>query len=266
MINEHLPFIPDRPMKPRTHGLAMVMDKGLSLREAEDLVDRAGHLIDFIKLGFGTSLFTNRMKEKVKFYRDNNIHVYPGGTLFEAFIIRSQGDKFLQFLDTFGFDAAEVSDGSIIMNHQQKCDWIQKLAQHHVVLSEVGAKASGVELSTEQWISCMKNEIEAGSFKVIAEARESGTVGIFDSKGKANQDLIEAISEQIDLNTILWEAPQKSQQAWFVSHFGANVNLGNIAPAEIIALETLRTGLRGDTFFEFLPASLQKYNLATQEN
>jgi len=249
----HLPYLPERPSKPRTTGIVMVMDKGLSLRQAEDVIYTSEELIDFMKLGFGTSVVTNNVAEKIELYQTNNIKVYLGGTLFEAFVIRNMFDDYLKLIDDLKLEAVEVSDGSMFMNHHDKCEYIRKLSEDRIVLSEVGSKDTGTKITNEEWISQMLSELEAGSFKVIAEARESGTVGIYDSKGKANINLIEEILAKIPMDKILWEAPLKSQQVWFIKHFGANVNLGNIAPNEVIPLETLRLGLRGDTFHQFLP-------------
>jgi len=252
-----LKFIPERPEKNRNNGINMVMDKGIGMYQAHDLINTCSHLIDFIKLGFGTSYVNPNVKDKIKLFKKHNIKVYPGGTLFEAFVIRNQFDDFLKFLDKLGYDAVEVSDGSIKMDHDKKCKYIERLAQEYTVLSEVGSKQAGVEMPTSIWASQMKTEKEAGSFKVIAEARESGTVGIYDSTGKPDFNLIDILIHAISMDDIIWEAPQKSQQAWFIKHFGANVNLGNIAPTEVIPLETLRLGLRGDTFFESLPDELK---------
>ncbi len=252
-----LPFMPQRSSKPRNNGLAMIMDKGLSVREAEDMVSTAGHLIDYVKLGFGTSLFTNNLEKKIEVYQKNNIRVYLGGTLFEAFVIRNQFDEYRKFISSLNIDMVEVSDGSMKMDHQQKCGYISKLAEDYLVISEVGSKEAGVVISHNRWIEMMQNELAAGSQSVIAEARESGTVGIYDAKGNADIELINDILANVSADKIIWEAPLKSQQVWFIKHFGANVNLGNIAPNEVIALETLRMGLRGDTFLQFLPDSLK---------
>lgn len=256
MIN--LPYLPDRTTKPRQNGIAMVMDKGLSVREAEDLVDVAGHLADFVKLGFGTALITNRVREKVKVYQQANIKVYLGGTLFEAFIIRNQFDNYLRFVDHLGLDTVEISDGSVIIDHDVKCEYIYKLAKKYTVLSEVGSKESEILIAPGRWIEMMQKELQAGSFKVIGEARESGNVGIYRATGKAHVALINKILAKVQADKLLWEAPLKSQQVWFIKNIGANVNLGNIAPAELIPLETLRLGLRGDTFCSFLPPDLTR--------
>ncbi|MDP1622007.1 MAG: phosphosulfolactate synthase [Bacteroidales bacterium] len=254
-----LPFLPDRTTKPRLSGIAMVMDKGLSVREAEDFVESAGHLADFVKLGFGTSLVGNKVREKVKVYRQANIKVYVGGTLFEAFLVRNRFDDYLKYIDNLGLDTIEVSDGSIILEHEIKCEYIRKLSEQYTVLSEVGSKESGMIIAPGRWIEMMQNELQAGAFKVIGEAREGGNVGIYRPTGKAHTVLINKILAKVPGDLILWEAPLKSQQVWFIQHFGANVNLGNIAPAELIPLETLRLGLRGDTFFSFLPADFSKF-------
>lgn len=252
-----LPFLPERPQKPRESGLTMVMDKGLSHREAENMIFAAGHLIDFVKLGFGTMLVTNNVIDKVRFYQRAGIKVYPGGTLFEAFVIRNRFDEYLRLLDDMSIDTCEISDGSMIMNHDVKCDYIKKLSENFLVLSEVGSKDASVVLSDEQWITGMKKELDAGSWKVIAEARESGTVGIYDNNGNANESLIQKIQDEISTNNIIWEAPLKPQQVWFIKNFGQNVNLGNIATFDVISLETLRLGLRGDTFSHFMPDELK---------
>lgn len=252
-----LNFLPERTKMPRTEGITMVMDKGLGMRQAEDMVETAGNLVDFLKLGFGTSYVNPNVKDKIELYQKNGIKVYPGGTLFEAFCIRNQFDDFRRFVEKLGFDSVEISDGSMTLEHEKKCEYISILSKDYTVVSEVGSKIAGLEIPINQWISQMKAELEAGSFKTIAEARESGTVGIYDLNGKANFELISEISKHLPFESIIWEAPQKSQQAWFIKHFGANVNLGNIAPTEIIPMETLRLGLRGDTFMDFLPDDLK---------
>ncbi|MCX6243900.1 MAG: phosphosulfolactate synthase [Bacteroidetes bacterium] len=256
-----LPLIPERSQKPRKSGIAMVMDKGLSLREAEDFVSVCADLTDFVKLGFGTSYVTPGVKEKVRIYQNAGIKVYVGGTLFEAFLIRGKYDDYRRYIDNLGIDSVEISDGSMVIEHHKKCEYIQDLSRNYTVLSEVGAKEAGILIAPGRWIEMMKTELEAGAFKVIAEARESGTVGIYRPSGKAHTVLINKILAVIESNQILWEAPLKSQQAWFIQHFGANVNLGNIAPNDIIPLETLRLGLRGDTFFRFLPEEFKKFKL-----
>ncbi|HBE42997.1 MAG TPA: phosphosulfolactate synthase [Bacteroidales bacterium] len=252
-----IPFLPERPVKPRESGLTMVMDKGLSIREAEDFMQVGSNYTDFVKLGFGTSLITPGVEKKIEIYREAGVVPYFGGTLFEAFVIRNMFREFVEFLDRYGIEMVEVSDGSYDIDHSQKLDYIRTLAGRGKVISEVGSKKKEVVYSPEQWVAMMKAELDAGSSKVIAEARESGTTGIYNEDGSVNNKIIGAITEHVKLGNVIWEAPLKSQQVWFIKHFGANVNLGNIAPAEIIPLESLRLGLRGDTFFQFLPDELK---------
>lgn len=253
MKNFSLPFIPERAEKPRKKGITMMMDKGLSMREAENFIEANGNYTDIIKLGFGTAFVTNNLEDKIKLYKENNIRPYFGGTLFEAFHARGMFDEYLKILDKYDLDLAEISDGSIIIPHDEKCELIRKMAKDRTVLSEVGSKDAGILISPGKWIKMMSNELEAGSWKVIAEGRESGTVGVFRPNGTAHTFLINKIIAKVKPEDILWEAPKKNQQVWFIKLFGADVNLGNIAPNEIIPLECLRIGLRGDTFFEYLP-------------
>jgi phosphosulfolactate synthase len=256
-MNYNLPYLPDRPVKPRNDGLTMVMDKGLSFAETENFIESAGEYTDFVKFGFGTSIITTRLKEKLTLYRQSNIRPYFGGTLFESFIVRNMFDDFRKYIDLFGLDMVEVSDGSMSMDHEKKLEYIRILAKQVTVISEVGSKQRGVFIPADQWVKMMKSELEAGSVKVIAEARESGTIGIYNSDGSANESLINTISRHIKPSDILWEAPDGKQQVWFIKLYGPNVNLGNIAPNTVIPLECLRLGLRGDTFFDSLPSEFK---------
>ena len=249
---EILKKIPSRASKPREEGLTMVMDKGLSLNEAENMVALKSELTDIVKLGFGTSLLTRFIDKKINLYQKSGMMVYTGGTLFEAFVIRNQFDDFCKLMDKLKLEMVEVSDGSISINHDVKCEYIQKLSKNFKVISEIGSKDESIILDDSQWISFMKKELDAGSWKVIAEAREGGNVGMFDPNGNIKKDLIDKITSDIPVDKILWEAPQKKQQVWFINNFGANVNLGNISPNDIISLECLRLGLRGDTFENYL--------------
>lgn len=244
--------LPERTVKPRKHGLTMVMDKGLSLRQVEDFLDTSADFVDFVKLGFGTSVITKHLKEKISLYKQAGIKTYLGGTLFEAFIIRKKFDDYVKFVDSLKLEMAEVSDGSIVLAHDEKCSYINKLSKHFTILSEVGSKEEGIIIHPAKWIKMMNAELDAGSFKVIAEARESGNVGIFHRNGSAHVMLINKITSKVPAESIIWETPQKAQQVYFIKLMGANVNVGNIAYDEVIPLETLRLGLRGDTFFTFL--------------
>lgn len=253
-----LPFIPERPLKPRDSGITMVMDKGLSIREAEDFMSVGSEYTDYVKLGFGTSLITPGFEKKIAIYKKAGTIPYFGGTLFEAFIIRNMFKEFIDFLDKYEIDLVEVSDGSYDIERERKLEYITRLKERGTVISEVGSKKKNVIYSPDEWVAMMKAELNAGSVKVIAEARESGTTGIYNEDGSVNNMIICEISEHIKLENVIWEAPLKSQQAWFIKSFGANVNLGNIAPNEIIPLESLRLGLRGDTFFQFLPEGMKQ--------
>jgi phosphosulfolactate synthase len=251
-MNFTLKNIPKRTAKPRTYGLTMVMDKGMGLVGAGDFLSVAAPYVDIIKLGFGTSFVTNHLREKIAIYRELDIPVYFGGTLFEAFLVRNQFDDYLAMIKDFGLDHVEVSDGSIIIPHLEKLGYIEKLAKHVTVLSEVGSKDATHIMPPYKWIELMKAELEAGSTYVIAEAREAGNVGIYRTSGEVREGLVQEILTQIPYEKIIWEAPQKSQQVYFLELLGANVNLGNLAPAEVIPLESTRLGLRGDTFDLFL--------------
>ncbi len=252
----NLPHIPERTSKPRQNGVNMIMDKALSTRAAEDMVSVSGDYIDLVKLGFGTSYFTNNTKEKIKIYHEAGIDVYLGGTLFEAFYVRGKLDEYKRFIDHLGLNTLEVSDGSIVLEHDEKCELISDLSKDFKVLSEVGSKEEGILIAPAKWISMMQTELEAGSWKVIAEARESGNVGIYRPNGSAHTILVNKILAKVDGDRILWEAPKKPQQVWFIKLLGHNVNLVNIAPNDVIPLETLRAGLRGDTFFNWLPEDI----------
>lgn len=251
-MNFNLPYIPDRTSKPRQKGLTMVMDKGLSIREAEDLIEMSGAHLDIVKLGFGTAYATPKLKEKLKVYKDAGIPVYFGGTLLEAYIIRNRFDEYRKVLDEYDLQHAEVSDGSIELEHDTKCEYINILSEQVTVLSEVGSKDAGKIIPPYKWIELMQKELDAGAWKVIGEAREGGNVGLFRASGEVREGLVQEILTKISAEKIIWEAPQKEQQVFFIKLLGANVNLGNIPPNEIIPLETLRLGLRGDTFLHFL--------------
>jgi phosphosulfolactate synthase len=251
-MNYFLKDLPERTSKPRETGFTMVIDKGLSIREIEDILSVCGEYVDIVKFGWGTSFVTPILKEKIKLYKEAGIPTYFGGTLFEAFIVRNQFDDYVKVLDKYNMEYAEVSDGSIELDHDLKCNFIRRLSERVTVLSEVGSKDAEKIIPPYKWIAQMQAELDAGSWKVIGEARESGTVGLFRSSGEVRSGLVEEILTKIPFEKIIWEAPQKAQQVWFIKLLGANVNLGNISPHEVIPLETIRLGLRGDTFNHFI--------------
>lgn len=251
-MNFNLTSIPQRHAKPRTSGITMVMDKGLSINEVKNFLSIAHPYLDLVKLGFGTSYVTPNLREKIETYHSYNIPVYFGGTLFEAFLIRNQFEDYIRVCQEYNIQYMEVSDGSMTMPHIEKCGYIEKLTKYGTVLSEVGSKDATHIIPPYKWIEQMRAELEAGSSYVIAEARESGNVGIYRGSGEVREGLVNEILTQIPAEKILWEAPQKEQQFYFLELLGCNANLGNIAPTEVIPLETMRLGLRGDTFHLFL--------------
>ncbi len=251
-MNFRLNQIPERTEKPRSFGLTMVMDKGLGIAATRDFLSVAAPYVDIVKLGFGTSMVTDRLKEKIEIYQEHNIPVYFGGTLFEAFLIRNQIDDYIGILKEYGLSHVEVSDGSIIIPHLEKCGYIEKLSKIVTVFSEVGSKDATHIMPPYKWIELMKAELEAGATYVIAEAREAGNVGIYRGSGEVREGLVQEILTQIPYEKIIWEAPQKAQQVYFLELLSANVNLGNLAPSEVIPLEAMRIGLRGDTFHLYL--------------
>jgi len=251
-MNFKLTQIPERDRKPRLRGITMVMDKGMSVQETENFISVAGPYVDLVKLGFGTAYVTPNLREKIDLYQSFDIPVYFGGTLFEAFLIRNQFDDYVSLCKDFNIKFMEVSDGSITIPHSEKCGYIEKLTQYGTVLSEVGSKDAAHIIPPYKWIELMKAELEAGSTYVIAEAREAGNVGIYRGSGEVREGLVQEILTQIPQQKIIWEAPQKAQQLYFLELIDCNVNLGNIAPSEIISLEAMRIGLRGDTFDLYL--------------
>jgi phosphosulfolactate synthase len=251
-MNFNLTQIPERTAQPRSSGLTMVMDKGLSINQVQDFMSVTSPHVDIIKLGFGTAFVTPNLREKIELYHTYNVPIYFGGTLFEAFLIRNQFDDYINVCKDYGIKYIEVSDGSINIPHAEKCGYIEKLTKHVTVLSEVGSKDAAHIIPPYKWIELMRAELEAGSSYVIAEAREAGNVGIYRGSGEVREGLVQEILTQIPAEKIIWEAPQKAQQLYFLELIGCNVNLGNIAPNEVIPLETMRIGLRGDTFELYL--------------
>lgn len=251
-MNFNLSQIPERIKKPRASGITMVMDKGLSVNEAKNFLSVSHPHVDIVKLGFGTSYVTPNLREKLEVYKSYDLPIYFGGTLFEAFLIRNQYEDYIAVCKEFGIEYMEVSDGSITIPHAEKCGYIEKLTKYGTVLSEVGSKDAEHIIPPYKWIELMRAELEAGATYVIAEAREAGNVGIYRGSGEVREGLVQEILTQIPGEKIIWEAPQKAQQLYFIELLGCNVNLGNIAPNELLALEAMRIGLRGDTFSLYL--------------
>jgi len=228
----------------------MINDKGLSVMEARNLVSGAGPHVDLVKLAFGTPILSGGLQEKIRIFQNAGIPVYFGGLLFEAYVVRNQFDDYLGLLKEYNISYIEVSDGSIDIPHTEKCKYIEQLSRYGTVLSEVGSKDKDREHVTPpyQWIKLMQAELGAGAEYIVAEARETGTVGLYRNSGEVREGLVQEILTKVPAEKILWEAPQKDQQLYFLTLIGANANLGNISPAEVVALEAMRIGLRGDTF------------------
>jgi phosphosulfolactate synthase len=244
--------LPPRSPKPRTSGLTHVMDKGLNLRDIEGMFDTGGDYVDIVKLGWGTSYVTRNLEKKIALYRSFETPVVCGGTLFEAVYARGKLDDYKRWLRDQRFSHIEISDGTIEIPRERKLELIAELAGDFTVLSEVGSKDEEVVYAPYEWVAWIKEELEAGAWKVITEGREGGTAGIFRPSGEMRTGLVDEIAHEIDIGDLIFEAPTKASQAWFVKHFGPEVNLGNIPPEEVIPLETLRLGLRADTLKEVL--------------
>jgi phosphosulfolactate synthase len=244
--------LPPRSPKPRVQGLTHVIDKGLNLRDIEGLFDTAGEFVDVVKLGWGTSYVTNNLEKKIALYRSFETPVVCGGTLFEAAYARGKLEEYRQWLADNRFSHVEISDGTIDLPRERKLALIAELSDDFVVMSEVGSKDAEIVFAPYQWVEWMREELAAGAWKVITEGREGGTAGIYRPTGEMRTGLIDEIVHSIELGDIIFEAPTKASQAWFVKQFGPEVNLGNIPPEEVIPLETLRVGLRADTLRELL--------------
>jgi phosphosulfolactate synthase len=234
----------------RDGGLTHVLDKGLGPRGWEDVLDTAGEHIDIVKLGWGTAFVTQNLERKLDVLREKRVVV--GGTFFEVVFVKGKLDEYKRWLSELGLTHVEISDGTVEIPRERKLELIADFARDFTVLSEVGSKDADVVFAPYEWVQWIKEEKDAGAWKVITEAREGGTAGIFRPDGDMRTGLIQEIEHSIDFHDLVWEAPTKASQAWFVKHFGPDVNLGNIPPEEVIPLETLRLGLRGDTLKEVL--------------
>ncbi len=248
----NLKNLPKRTAKPRNNGMTFVLDKGYSVRQVEDFCEVCSDSVDVVKLGWGTSLVTQNLEDKLAAYANAGIPVYFGGTLFEAYLLRGQLNDYIKLLNKHQIDTLEVSNGTIWLSDEKKQEIIRDLSKDFTVYSEVGSKNPNEIIPPYKWVRVIQQELEAGSVKVICEARESGTVGVFRPNGEIRSGLIEEITDQIPADKLIFEAPQKVQQVWFVKKYGSNVNLGNIPPNEVISLETIRQGLRGDTLMDFV--------------
>ncbi len=240
--------LPARSVKPRADGITHVIDRGLSITEVDGMVEVAGQFIDIVKLGWGTALATGNLERKLERYRAHDIPVVLGGTLTELAIAQGRLERLTAWVHELGLEHFEISDGTIALEHPRKLEMIEHLAREFTVLSEVGSKDdTGAITPPYRWVEQMRAELAAGAWKVIAEGREAGTAGIFRPTGEVREGLIDEIVHEVDSRRIMFDAPRKDQQVWFVRRFGSDVNLGNISPGDTLALETLRLGLRSDT-------------------
>ena len=239
--------LPARTTKPRERGITHILDRGLSVADVDSLVEVAGEYIDFVKLGWGTAVATLNLEAKVTRYHEHELPVMFGGTLTELCIAQDRLDVFVHWLHDLGIEHIELSDGTINLEHDRKLELIGSLAKEFTVLSEVGSKDNTHIMAPFRWVEEIESELEAGAWKVIAEARESGNAGIFRHDGEVRQGLVDEILHAIPGDRIIFEAPRKEQQVWFVRRLGPDVNLGNIVPEEVLSLETVRVGLRADT-------------------
>ena len=239
--------LPSRGAKPRERGLTHVLDKGLSLAGIDGLMEVTGGSVDLVKLGWGTALVTGNLERKLERYAAHGVPVVLGGTLCELAIRDGRVDGMVAWLHELGLRHVEVSDGTLALEPSHKQDLIARLAKEFTVLSEVGSKDADEIMAPYRWVEQIQGELEAGAWKVIAEARETGTAGIFRHDGEVRMGLIDEIAHAVDHELLLFEAPRKEQQVWFLKRFGREVNLGNIVPEDVLSLETLRLGLRSDT-------------------
>jgi phosphosulfolactate synthase len=239
--------LPLRSAKPREQGLTHVLDRGLAVSAVDALAEVAGDYIDIVKLGWGTSIVTGNLEAKLARYKAHGIPVVLGGTLVEIAIAQDRLDPLLSWISALGLEHIEVSDGTITMAHDAKLELIERLARDFVVMSEVGSKDDTKIMAPYRWVELIQTELEAGAWKVIAEARESGTSGIYRHDGEVRMGLIDEIVHAVPPDKLLFEAPQKDQQVWFIRRLGAEVNLGNLVPDDVLSLETMRLGLRADT-------------------
>jgi phosphosulfolactate synthase len=243
--------LPQRTSKPRESGLTHVLDKGLSLDQVRQFMEVASDYVDIVKLGWGTAVVTPNVKEKVALYRSHDVPVCFGGTFFEVCLRQNKLEEWLALVRECEMTCVEISDGTIAMEEEDKLALLRRFSKEFRVLSEVGSKDESVVITPTKWVDSIRRELEAGAWKVITEGRESGTVGIYRPSGDVKDGLLEEIRTAFDTSQLLFEAPMKKQQAWFIKQFGANVNLGNIPPDEVISVETLRLGVRGDTLLHF---------------
>ena len=243
--------LPERSRKPRERGITHVIDRGMSVAAVEGLMETAGESVDIVKLGWGTAVVSANLGPKLEYYASKGVPVMLGGTLTEVAIRQGHLDGLVEWLKQLGLRHVEVSDGTLVLDSKRKCEIIAQLATEFTVYSEVGNKDASYIMAPYRWVEQIEAELAAGAHKVITEARESGTAGIFRANGEVRSGLVDEIVHAIDPNLLIFEAPRKDQQVWFLLQFGPDCNLGNIAPQDVLSLETLRLGLRSETVERF---------------
>jgi phosphosulfolactate synthase len=228
-----------------------VIDRGLSVAEVDGLLEVAGASVDIVKLGWGTAVVTGNLQAKLARYAEHGIPVVLGGTLTEIAIRQGRIDGLIAWLRELGLRHVEISDGTITLDSEVKRGLIERLAKEFTVFAEVGSKDADFIMAPYIWVEQIERDLEAGAWKVIAEARESGTAGIYRANGEVRTGLIDEIAHAVDAGRLIFDAPLQAQQVWLLTRFGTECNLGNIAPADVLSLETLRLGLRSDTVERF---------------
>ena len=239
--------LPERARKPRGEGLTHVIDGGLSTAEAEGLMASAGDYVDLVRLGWGSAYVTHDLQAKIACYRSAGVPVMLGGTLTELAWLQGRVEQLREWLHELGLEHVEVSSGTVRIPEEEKLDLIRSFAEEFTVFGEVGEKDPDALLAPYRWVEMIKGALESGARWVICEGRATGDAGLYRPDGEARTGLIDEILHEVDANRLIFEAPQKHQQVWFIRQLGPQANLGNILPGDVISLETLRLGLRADT-------------------
>ena len=239
--------LPERPAKPRSEGVTHVIDTGLSAAEAASFAEAAGAYVDFVRLGWGTAYVTHDLEAKLDAYRAYDVPVMLGGTLTELAWLHGRIDALCAWLDELGIEHVEVSSGTVAIPPDEKAALIERLARDFTVFAEVGEKDPQALLAPYRWVALIREALEAGAAQVVCEGRVTGDAGMYRPDGEPRTGLIDEIVHEIDNAKLIFEAPRKHQQVWLIERYGADVNLGNVPPAEVLSLETLRLGLRADT-------------------
>lgn len=239
--------LPERPPKPREEGVTHVIDTGLSALEAEGLMSMAAEYVDLVRLGWGSAYVTRDVRRKIDCYRSAGVPVALGGTLTEVAWLNGRIDELAAWIEELGIEHLEVSSGTVDIPPGEKLEMIHGLSQRFTVFAEIGEKDPNALVAPYRWVKMIQEALEVGAAKVICEGRATGDTGLYRPNGEPREGLVDEIVHEVPIGKLIFEAPQKHQQVWFIRHFGPSVNLGNVLPADVISLETLRVGLRADT-------------------